>query len=88
MWNFPNPFNPETTISFSIGEILENTEISIYNIKGQMVKTLIDEKLPAGEHSVVWNGTDESGNSVSSGIYLYKLKNGRYTSTKKMILIK
>ena len=87
--NYPNPFNPATTISFSTTESTENTEISIYNIKGQKVKTLIDEKLEAGNHQVVWNGKDEKNKSVSSGIYFYKMECGdKYTGFKKMILMK
>jgi len=86
--NYPNPFNPYTTIVFSTVESNENTEITIFNLKGQKVKTLINEILPAGNHSVVWRGKDKSGNDVSSGIYLYKIKSGGYTSTKKMILLR
>ncbi|MCD4818546.1 MAG: T9SS type A sorting domain-containing protein [Candidatus Cloacimonetes bacterium] len=86
--NYPNPFNPSTTISFSTTFNYVNTEIIVYNVKGKKVKKLINEHLPAGIHSVIWDGTDEIGNPVSSGIYLYKLKNGRYTVTKKMILMK
>ena len=85
--NFPNPFNPETTISFSIKEDCRVT-IDVYNIKGQKVKTLVNEKLNAGAHQVIWHGKDENGKSVSSGIYFYKMNSGRYTSVKKMILMK
>ena len=96
--NFPNPFNPTTTIKFttslrqgSAGQAEnteENTELIIYNIKGQKVKQLVSSKLSAGHHSVVWNGKDDSGKNVSSGVYFYRLKSGKYTSTKKMILMK
>ncbi|MCD4818733.1 MAG: T9SS type A sorting domain-containing protein, partial [Candidatus Cloacimonetes bacterium] len=86
--NYPNPFNPTTKISFSTTESTENTELSIYNIKGQKVKTVVNEKLEIGNHSIVWNGTDDSGKQVTSGIYFYKMKSGRYTATKKMILMK
>ena len=87
--NYPNPFNPETTISFSLTtEITEDTEIVIYNVKGQKVKTLINEILPAGEHSVVWDGTDDNNRQVGSGVYFYKMKAGSLTYTKKMILLK
>lgn len=85
--NYPNPFNPETTISFEINEE-RNTTLNIYNLKGQKVKTLINRELKAGSHSIGWNGTDTNGNSVASGVYLYKLQSGKYTSTKKMILMK
>jgi FG-GAP-like repeat/FlgD Ig-like domain/FG-GAP repeat len=86
--NYPNPFNPETSISFSVSESTVITELSIFNLKGQKIKTLINEQLPVGQHSVVWNGTDEFGKSVSSGVYLYKMKSGDYTKTRKMILMK
>jgi len=86
--NYPNPFNPETTIKFTTENIEKNTELVIYNLKGQKVKILINEKLEAGNHQVVWNGKDENGKPVSSGIYFYKMKAGEYTSMKKMILMK
>jgi hypothetical protein len=86
--NYPNPFNPSTTISFETTNSHELSRIEIYNLKGQRVKMLVDEILPAGQHSVTWNGNDEKSKFVSSGIYFYKMKAGQYTSTKKMILMK
>ena len=86
--NFPNPFNPSTTIEFSI---LNNSKIdlSIYNIKGQKIKTLSHNSFTKGNHSIVWNGDDDFGNSVSSGIYLYKLKvNGKTEIARKCLLLK
>ncbi|HHE38118.1 MAG TPA: T9SS type A sorting domain-containing protein [Candidatus Cloacimonetes bacterium] len=83
--NYPNPFSETTTISFSTTERTENTGILIYNLKGQEVKTLI---LSGNEVSVVWNGKDNNGSQVANGVYLYKIKAGKYTSTKKMILMK
>ncbi len=85
--NFPNPFNPTTTISFSVKEA-GHVSINIYNMKGQLVKTLMNEHLEAAYHSAVWNGKDNSNKMVSSGIYFYKMRSGNYTSTKKMILMK
>ncbi len=88
MYNYPNPFNPTTTICFETTNIYENTQIEIYNLKGQKIKTL-PVALSGDKGSVVWNGIDYNGKAVSSGIYLYKLKaGGRYASTKKMILLK
>ena len=86
--NYPNPFNPTTTISFFTAEDAENAEIVIYNLKGQKVKTLVNEKLDAGSHQVAWNGKDNSSKNVSSGVYFYKMKAGDYTCLKKMILLK
>jgi flagellar hook assembly protein FlgD len=85
--NYPNPFNPETSIAFSLSEP-GNTSLEIFNIKGQKIKTLANGYFDKGEHILHWNGTDDGGSSVASGIYFYKLKDGRYTSTKKMILMK
>ncbi|MBN2830559.1 MAG: T9SS type A sorting domain-containing protein [Candidatus Cloacimonetes bacterium] len=86
--NYPNPFNPETTIKFSISSN-SNVDLSIYNIKGQRVRTLANQQYTVGEHSIVWNGDDDSGKSVGSGVYFYKLGvDGRTNLTKKCILIK
>ncbi|MCB5251219.1 MAG: T9SS type A sorting domain-containing protein, partial [Candidatus Cloacimonetes bacterium] len=65
-----------------------NVAIDIYNIKGQKVKTLVNDRQNAGAHTVVWNGQDERGKHVSSGIYFFNMKAGKYTSTRKMILMK
>jgi len=89
--NYPNPFNPETTISFSLNtEITEDTELVIYNIKGQKVKTLTKPLThqPTNRYSVTWDGTDDNNQPVSSGIYFYRLNTGNYNVTKKMILMK
>ncbi len=85
--NYPNPFNPSTTIYFTT-ECTGNTEIIIYNIKGQKIKTLFNENLDAGIHQVVWNGKDDKKRTVPSGIYLYKLETDKYSEVKKAILLK
>ncbi len=85
--NYPNPFNPVTNIAFSLSEAGFVT-LEIYNIKGQKVKSLVNEKLDAGAHQVLWNGKEESGKSASSGVYFYKIKAGNFEQTKKMILLK
>ncbi|MBN2461837.1 MAG: T9SS type A sorting domain-containing protein [Candidatus Cloacimonetes bacterium] len=85
--NYPNPFNPYTTISYLLAEVSSNT-IKIYNIKGQIIKTFVNDVKSAGEHSVIWDGTDDNNKPVSSGIYFYKLKINDYEKTKKMILLK
>jgi len=86
--NFPNPFNSGTIISFSLNQKIENTILEIYNIKGQKVTTLINEKLSAGYHEIHWNGKDNEGNPVSSGIYFYKMKTGKYSKIRKMLLLR
>ncbi|MCK5050929.1 MAG: T9SS type A sorting domain-containing protein [Candidatus Cloacimonetes bacterium] len=86
--NYPNPFNPSTTISFDVAHASSFVNLEIFNMKGQKVKQLVKDQLSVGQHQVIWNGTDDSGSPVSSGIYFYKLKSGVYTSTKKMILMK
>ncbi|MFA7056137.1 MAG: choice-of-anchor J domain-containing protein, partial [Candidatus Cloacimonadales bacterium] len=85
--NYPNPFNPETTIAFSTKE---NGPVSldIYNIRGQKVRSLVNENRESGDHSVVWNGKDDNGKSVASGVFFYRMKSGKFSSTKKMILMK
>ena len=85
--NYPNPFNPETTISYNIKEA-DLVSLDIYNVKGQKVKSLVNDRQTAGRHDIVWNGKDDNGKSVSSGVFFYRMKSGKYTSTKKMILMK
>ena len=85
--NYPNPFNPETKIEYSIAKA-GNAELTIYNIKGQRVKTLINDHIEAGDHSIVWNGKDDKGTDVSSGVYFYRLKTADGVHNKKMLLLK
>ena len=87
--NYPNPFNPTTTISFNISnEQNEQIELAIYNLKGQKVKHHISDQISAGRHSVIWNGKDDYGKTVASGVYFYRLKTGDFDKTKKMILLR
>jgi tetratricopeptide (TPR) repeat protein len=85
--NFPNPFNPSTTISFLLPKDAICT-LEVFNIRGQKVKTLINETRFAGNHSVVWNGLDDNGKPVSSGLYLYRLTTPNSSQTNKMLLLK
>jgi hypothetical protein len=87
--NYPNPFNPETTIAFDLPES-GNVRLDIYNIRGQKVTTLINKELNAGNHQFIWNGKNQQGNTMPSGVYLYRVDadGGRYTSTRKMLLLK
>ncbi|MDD4308984.1 MAG: T9SS type A sorting domain-containing protein, partial [Candidatus Cloacimonetes bacterium] len=85
--NYPNPFNPVTTISYEIAsEGL--AKIEIFNLKGQLVKTLVSESKASGPHKVVWNGTDKYGRKVASGLYQYRLTTKEGSITKKMMLMK
>ncbi len=85
--NYPNPFNPETTIRFSLSQP-GKVKIVIYNIKGEKVKTLVDQYLEAKNYTMIWNGKDENRKSVASGVYFYKFQTGKHLDTKKMLLIK
>ena len=85
--NYPNPFNPVTNIAYSVKES-GNVTLEVYNIKGQLVKTLVNDVKETGEFTATWTGTDNSNKSVSSGVYFYKMKSGNYAATKKMILMK
>lgn len=85
--NYPNPFNPSTKISYTLKNNGQ-TELSIYNIKGQKVATLVNDEMSTGTHEVIWNGKDEQGKNVSSGLYFYRLESGTTSLTKKMILMK
>lgn len=85
--NYPNPFNPITTIRFSCAKA-GDAVLNIYNMKGQIIRRLADGNYPAGQHSVVWDGTDDNGMPVSSGLYMYRLDFGGVSSTRKMLLMK
>ena len=85
--NYPNPFNPETKINFDLKDN-SNVSIEIFNIRGQKVKTLINEQLNKGQHSVIWNGKDADNRSVASGIYFYRMSSENYSATGKMLLMK
>ena len=85
--NYPNPFNPETTIQYAIAQ-QEKVVISIYNTKGQLIKTLINETKSPGFYTTVWDGTNSIGQTVSSGIYYYQISTASLHKMKKMIMIK
>ncbi len=85
--NYPNPFNPTTMISFSLPED-SKVELSIYNIKGQKVKTVLNEFLEKGVHSIEWNGTDSNNKTVASGVYFYQISADKKFKMKKMLLLK
>ena len=84
--NYPNPFNPTTTISYSLKENL-HTKLVIYNTLGQEVRRLVDSTNNAGVHMVQWNGRNNNGQKVSSGLYFYKINAGSFVQTKRMMLL-
>ena len=81
--NFPNPFRTQTQINFSLSKE-EHIRLKIYTIRGELINTLLDTKLVAGEHAVVWNGTSETGKRVSPGVYLYVLQTDHFYKTMKL----
>lgn len=85
--NKPNPFNPKTTISFSLPRE-ERVTLAVFDAAGRRVKTLHDKVEGAGVHRVIWDGTDEAGRPVASGVYFYRMDAGKFSQTKKMLLVK
>jgi len=85
--NYPNPFNPTTNIKFDLPRE-ENVTLKVYNILGQEVKTLVDRKMESGFHSVKWDGTNNFGIKVSSGVYIYQIRGGKFVQAKRMLFLK
>lgn len=85
--NYPNPFNPTTSIRYSIEEP-GSVSLEIYNIKGQLVKTLYHGNAEVGSHTAIWNGLDNSGNACSSGVYFYRLRTPKTSLVRKMLMLK
>ena len=85
--NYPNPFNPITTLRYDLPEN-SFVNITIYDMLGRKVKTLINETQDAGYRSIIWDATDNNGEPVSAGIYLYQIQADEYFQTKKMVLLK
>ncbi len=85
--NYPNPFNPETTIRFKLPQA-ENVTINIFNLHGQLVRKLVGENREAGFHEIVWDARDNEGNSLSSGVYLYRIQAGEFSDVKKLMLLR
>jgi flagellar hook assembly protein FlgD len=85
--NYPNPFNPTTNIKFSIPKSTY-LSLEIYDLLGRLVTKLMQEKKEAGSYAVTWDGKDQFGNEVSSGIYLYKFDSESFTASKKMVLLR
>ena len=87
--NFPNPFNPSTTIAFDIPEGKEvSVRLNVYNMRGQLVRTLVNELKSEGSYQIQWDGTDNYGRRVSSGVYFYRITTGEFSQTRKMVILK
>ena len=85
--NYPNPFNPDTKISYALPNDC-HVKMTIYNLLGQKIKVLVDEHQTAGTKDVYWNGKDDNGKEVASGVYFYKLDAGEFTWSRRMLLIR
>jgi hypothetical protein len=85
--NYPNPFNPQTSIAFTIKDRGAVT-LKVYNVNGELVRTLANENRAAGSYTLTWDGHNDNGQSVSSGVYFYKLVTNNFSQTKKMVLLK
>ena len=85
--NYPNPFNPKTNITFELNQS-GRTSVDIFNVKGQLVKTLIDKHLYGGKHNVVWDGSDVENKQVGSGMYFYRVTVNGQQYSKQMIMLK
>jgi hypothetical protein len=89
--NYPNPFNPSTNITYKVKPVKASTarvSLSIYNIHGQLVRSLVDEQKSAGVYSVKWDGMDNQGRTANTGVYIFKLQSGADVSLRKGVLAK
>ena len=84
--NYPNPFNPKTTLSFSMNTV-NQVKLAIYDVLGREVRTLVNETLSEGRHSTVWDGRDNAGNIVSSGVYIYRVDVNTHSASKKLLFV-
>jgi flagellar hook assembly protein FlgD len=86
--NYPNPFNAQTTIAFSVAQDLAPVNLTIYNILGQKVVTLLSEQLKPGSYQITWNGRDDRGDELASGLYFCSFQTAERRHTKRMVLIR
>ena len=88
--NSPNPFNPSTTISYTVAsaESLVKVKLEVFNMRGQLIRTLVNELAEPGEYSFFWQGLDDYGEELSSGVYFYRLRAGDFVGTRKMVIVK
>ncbi len=86
-FNYPNPFNPETVIRYDVASTC-TVRLSIYTLTGQRVRTLVDRERGPGTYSAVWDGLDDAGRDVASGGYLCRMEAGRYSTVRKLVLVR
>jgi hypothetical protein len=88
--NYPNPFNPVTSIQYTVGNIQTplHATLKIYNVRGQRVRTLVNEPQGPGTYRISWDGRDDAGDEVASGVYLYRVEVGDFSENRKMVLIR
>ncbi|MDZ7407109.1 MAG: T9SS type A sorting domain-containing protein, partial [candidate division KSB1 bacterium] len=86
--NYPNPFNTQTILSFKLYHSQTKVSVAIYTLMGELVATLLNDRLPAGDHRVIWDGTDQNGATVGSGVYLYQIRVDNQKKGGKMILLR
>ena len=84
---YPNPFNPQTTIVFDMAQPA-HAEVAVYDLQGSLVRTLVNESRESGRHEVVWNGTDNRGQRVASGVYMARMTTGNISQMRKLVLVK
>ncbi len=85
--NYPNPFNPQTTITYDVAKA-SNVRLCVYAVTGRHIRTLADEERAAGGYSVTWDGTDDTGRDVTSGVYMCRMETGDYRAVRKMLLVR
>jgi flagellar hook assembly protein FlgD len=86
--NVPNPFNPTTTIAYDVPANGTNVTIRVYDVSGRLVRTLVDGQRAAGTHAATWDGRNEAGETVSSGVYFYRMVAGSFSEARRMVLLK
>jgi len=85
--NYPNPFNATTTIRFEL-PLADIAKLEVYSLLGQRLRTLVSGRRSPGQHQVLWDGRDDAGNNLPSGVYLYRLSAGEFVATKRMVLLR
>jgi flagellar hook assembly protein FlgD len=85
--NYPNPFNPSTEIRYNVPKT-SPVKLAVYDVMGRLVRTLVDQTMSAGAQRTTWNGKDNNGQTVSSGVYFYHIQADGFTATKKMVMMK